>query len=135
SAGGHLGLCAAEMPVVGSVVSLAGVCDLASAARERIGEGAALELTGGTPEERPDAYSAADPMTKLPTGKAVMLVHGDLDDRVPIAQSRAYARAATAAGDRCELMELDGVDHFALIDPRSAAWAAIAQRLEAFKTA
>jgi acetyl esterase/lipase len=134
SAGGHLGLCAASMPAVRTVVSLAGVCDLASAARERIGEGAALELTGGTPEERPEAYSAADPMTKLPTGKDVLLVHGDLDDRVPIAQSRAYARAAAAAGDRCELMELEGVDHFAVVDPRSPAWAAIAQRLEAFKT-
>ena len=129
SAGGHLGLCVAQMPVVAAVVSLAGVCDLASAARERIGESAALELTGGTPEERPEAYAAADPMGLLPSGKQVLLVHGDIDDRVPIAQSRGYSRAAVAAGDRCELLELPGVDHFALIDPRSQAWAAIAQRL------
>lgn len=129
SAGGQLGLCVAQMPAVAAVVSLAGVCDLASAARDRIGEGAAIELTGGTPEERPEAYAAADPMGLLPSGKRILLVHGDMDDRVPIGQSRGYARAAAAAGDRCELLELPGVDHFALIDPRTRAWAAIAKRL------
>jgi dipeptidyl aminopeptidase/acylaminoacyl peptidase len=61
----------------------------------------------------------------------VLLVHGDLDDRVPIAQSREYAKAAAAAGDVCELLELAAVDHFALIDPRSGAWAATVQRLAA----
>jgi hypothetical protein len=35
-----------------------------------------------------------------------------------------------AGDDRCELMELAGVDHFALIDPRTRSWAAIAARLE-----
>ena len=37
--------------------------------------------------------------------------------------------AAQAAGDNCELMELPGVDHFALIDPRTSAWSAVAERL------
>jgi dipeptidyl aminopeptidase/acylaminoacyl peptidase len=101
-----------------------------SAARERIGGGAALELMGGRPDERPDAYAAADPLQRLPTGIAVLLVHGDADDRVPIEQSRTYARAALAAGDSCELLELDGVDHFDVIDPRTEAWAAIAGRLD-----
>jgi len=131
SAGGHLGLCVADMPSVSAVVSLAGVCDLVAAGRERIGDGAAIELTGGTPDERPATYAAADPMGMLPSGKQVLLVHGDLDDRVPIAQSREYAKAAAAAGDVCELLELAGVDHFALIDPRSGAWAATVQRLAA----
>jgi acetyl esterase/lipase len=131
SAGGQLALCAARGSPVAAVVSLAGVCDLESAARDRIGEGAALEFTGGTPAERPEAYAMADPMGLLPLGVEVLLVHGDADDRVPVQQSRTYARAAGDAGDPCELMELPGVDHFALIDPRSAAWAAVAQRLQA----
>jgi hypothetical protein len=49
---------------------------------------------------------------------------------VPVAQSRDYLRAALAAGDRCELLELAGVDHFAVIDPRTAAWADVGARLE-----
>jgi acetyl esterase/lipase len=130
SAGGQLALWAARLPRVAAVVSLAGVCDLASAARERIGDGAVLAFAGGTPSERPDAYAAADPIALLPTGARTLLVHGDADRNVPIAQSRAYARAAVAAGDRCELLELAGVDHFDVIDPRTPAWAAVAERLE-----
>ena len=131
SAGGQLALCAAALPPVAAVVSLAGVCDLVAAARERIGEGAALEFTGGTPEERPAAYAVADPTLLLPAAVELLLVHGDADDRVPIEQSRGYARAARRAGDRCELLELAGVDHFSVIDPRTQAWAAVAERLDA----
>jgi dipeptidyl aminopeptidase/acylaminoacyl peptidase len=130
SAGGQLALSAARMPAVAAVVSLAGVCNLESAARQRIGDSAAIEFVGGTPEERPQAYAMADPTRLLPSHVAVLLVHGDVDDRVPVQQSRGYARAAQSAGDRCELLELTGVDHFALIDPRTQAWAAVAARLD-----
>jgi acetyl esterase/lipase len=133
SAGGQLALCAAAIRAVTAVVSLAGVCDLADAARERIGDGAALEFTGGTPEERPEAYALADPIALLPSGTETLLVHGDDDDRVPLEQSRRYADAARRAGDRCQLLELAGVDHFAVVDPRSQAWAAVAERLEAMR--
>ncbi|MFZ0091380.1 MAG: alpha/beta fold hydrolase [Solirubrobacteraceae bacterium] len=129
SAGGQLALCVADAPLVTTVVSLAGVCDLRDGAADEIGDGAVLEFIGATPAEAPDAYAIADPVAQLPVGANVLLVHGDADQRVPIEQSRRYARAAVAAGSDCELMELAGVDHFALIDPRSAAWAAVASRL------
>jgi dipeptidyl aminopeptidase/acylaminoacyl peptidase len=131
SAGGQLALCAAGAESVTAVISLAGVCDFDSALRERIGDDAVREFMAGTPAERPDAYAAADPLRLLPSGVNVLLVHGDADDRVPVEQSRRYAQAARAAGERCELLELPGVDHFALIDPRSEPWAATAARLGA----
>ena len=131
SAGGQLGLCVADEPSVAAVVSLAGVCDLRSAAAEQLGEGAAVQFMGAMPAERPDAYALADPLGLLPSGVDVLLVHGDADLRVPVSQSRRYAQAARAAGDRCELLELAGVDHFALIDPRTPAWARVAARLGA----
>lgn len=131
SAGGQLGLCVADEPLVSAVVSLAGVCDLEAAYTEGIGEGATAEFMGAAPAERPDAYRLADPLARVPARVPVLLVHGDRDQRVPVAHSRRYARAAAAAGDgHCELMELAGVDHFALIDPRTQTWAAIAARLE-----
>ncbi|MGO9820563.1 MAG: alpha/beta hydrolase family protein [Solirubrobacteraceae bacterium] len=130
SAGGQLALCVAGVPQIVAVVSLAGVCDLETGARERIGEGAVLEFLGGTPEELPVQYAIADPMALLPADAEVLLVHGDADDRVPVQQSRDYLRAARSAGGRCELLELAGVDHFALIDPRSSAWSTAAERLE-----
>jgi len=130
SAGGQLGLCVADEPAVAAVISLAGVCDLADAYAQAIGESATLEFLGAGPAERPDAYRLADPLQRIPAGVPVLLVHGDADQRVPVEQSRRYALAAAAAGhSRCELMELAGVDHFALIDPRTDAWAAVAARL------
>jgi acetyl esterase/lipase len=129
SAGGQLALCAASLPAVTTVVSLAGVCDLVSAADEGIGDDAVVEFIGATPAQRPDAYALADPMQRLPTGAEVLLAHGDADDRVPVHLSRDYAAAARAAGDSVELLELPGVDHFAVIDPRSSAWSEIARRL------
>jgi len=129
SAGGHLALWLAGTGKVAAAVALAGISDLASAAEERLGEGAAVELAGGLPHGRPEAYTLADPIRRLPTGVPQLLAHGDLDDRVPVEQSRRYARAALAAGDRCELLELPGVGHFAPIDPRGAVWPRIAERL------
>jgi dipeptidyl aminopeptidase/acylaminoacyl peptidase len=116
---------------VGAVASLAGVCDLVAAAEEGIGDGAAVELAGGPPAERPAAYALADPLQRLPTGIPTLLVHGDADDRVPVEQSRRYARAAASAGDACELLELPGTGHFEVLDPRGPAWAEVARRLPA----
>ncbi len=100
SAGGQLALCGAELAAVSAVISLAGVCDLAAAAHDAIGADAAVQFVGATPEQRSDLYALADPMARLPTGTPVLLVHGDGDDRVPVDQSRTYARAAVAAGNR-----------------------------------
>jgi dipeptidyl aminopeptidase/acylaminoacyl peptidase len=131
SAGGQLALCVAGVARVVAVVSLAGVCDLEAGARQRLGDGAVIEFLGGTPAQRPVEYAIANPMARLPAGAEVLLVHGDADDRVPVQQSRDYLQAARAAGGRCELLEFPGVDHFALIDPRSQAWTMVAERLEA----
>jgi len=142
SAGGQLALWAAARPglpagapgagpvaVRPAAVSLAGVCDLVAAAGDDLGEGAAVAFLGSTPGEAPDRYALASPLARLPLGASQLLVHGDADDRVPVGQSRAYAAAAAAAGDPVDLLELPGVDHMAVIDPSSPAWAATAARL------
>ncbi len=134
SAGGQLGLCVSDEPAVAAVVSLAGVCDLGAAFADAIGESATAPFMGGGPDDRPEAYALADPLRRIPAGARVLLVHGDADQRVPVHQSRRYAEAAAAAGDdRCELIELAGVDHFALIDPRTTTWATVAARLETMR--
>jgi acetyl esterase/lipase len=134
SAGGQLGLCVAGEPAVAAVVSLAGVCDLAAAFADGIGESATSAFMGGGPDDRPDAYHLADPIRRIPAGARMLLVHGDADQRVPVEQSRRYTQVAAAAGDdRCEFIELPGVDHFDLIDPRTTTWATIAAHLETMR--
>jgi dipeptidyl aminopeptidase/acylaminoacyl peptidase len=133
SAGGQLALWLAGTGKVAAAVSLAGVCDLAAAAEEGVGEGAAVEFAGGLPAERPEAYALADPLRRLPTGVPQLLAHGDADDRVPIEQSRRYALAARGAGDRCELLDFPDVGHFELIDPRGGVWREVAKRLPSLR--
>jgi acetyl esterase/lipase len=131
SAGGHLALLAASRAATkpGLVISLAGVCDLTEAARLRLSDGAAQLLLGGEPEELPAVYQDADPVRRVPLGVRQLLVHGTADRHVPLALSENYAAAAVRAGDDCTLWTLPGVDHFALVDPGSAAWAMVADEL------
>lgn len=129
SAGGHLALWAAAGREVAATVSLGGVCDMVAGAREGLGAGAVADFLGGTPEAVPERYAAASPRALLPLGRRMLLVHGDADEAVPVRQSRDLAAAATAAGDRIELVDLPGVDHMSLIDPASPGWAAVRRRL------
>ncbi|GAA4012697.1 alpha/beta hydrolase [Allokutzneria multivorans] len=126
SAGGHLALWAATRAEVKGVVSLAGVCDLELASRLRLDEDAVGTLLGGTPESVPDRYEVANPVRLTPTEVKTVLLHGDADDIVPVEASRTYA---AQAGPLCELRELPGTGHFAVIDPLSSAWPAVLQAL------
>ena len=125
SAGGQLALWAAARPAprvpVRRVVAQAAVCDLASAGEP------AHELLGGTPSEVPERYAAADPMRLLPPSVPVLLVHGPDDETVPLRRSRAYLKAARAAGGEVELVEPAPGHHRVHIDPRSEAWGAAAR--------
>jgi acetyl esterase/lipase len=129
SAGGQLALLSAAEVRVTLVVSLAGVVDLETGARERIGEDAVTGFLGASPDDEPHRYAEASPIRRLPLGTPSVLIHGDADTRVPIAQSRDYAAAAVAAGDPCELVELAGADHFELIDPSGRAWPIVVEQL------
>jgi acetyl esterase/lipase len=126
SAGGQLGLWLATRPGITAVVGLAAVSDLARAARLGLGDGAAVELLGGTPEQQPQRYREASPIERLPLRVPQLLVHGDRDDRVPLEQSLGYAQAARAAGDPVDLAVIPGAGHAELVDPRSEAWGAAA---------
>ena len=137
SAGGHLALWLAARPRIPQnsslaqatpplkltgVVSQAGAMDLEHVWRLNLGGGAAAELLGGSPNTVPERYIAASPAEHLPLGVPQALIHGTVDDRVPLVVSQDYARKARVAGDMITLIELPGADHFVLIDPTSAAW-------------
>jgi acetyl esterase/lipase len=137
SAGGHLALWAGLRlgpSAVRAVVALAPITDLRFAARERLDGGAAQLLLGGDPDDASDAYDAADPfagLAALSPGESqhphITVIHGVDDATVPVTMSRAMAQRHP----RIHYVELAGVDHFALIDPLSEAFAdAVAPALE-----
>ena len=135
SAGGHLATWAAgrgKLPpgapganpavAVTGVIAQAGVLALADCARDRLGEDAAIKLMGGGPDELPEPYLLADPMTWLPSPASVVCLHSHADQRVPYSYSERYVAADAAAGGRARLVETFG-DHFTLIDPATPDWA------------
>jgi acetyl esterase/lipase len=145
SAGGHLALWLAARPRIPrssvlaktdtplamcGAISLAGVTDLLMGWQRKLGSGAVTELIGGTPAAMPERYAVASPAAMLPFGVPQVLIHGTADDRVPYAMSEVYTAKARAAGDDVRLIKLPQVDHFALIDPSSDAWATTVDALQ-----
>jgi acetyl esterase/lipase len=115
SAGGHLALLAAarlKLPVV----ALAAVSDPATWANDAV-----EAFFGGEPPP------AGSPLAQLPLGVPQLLLHGTLDDVVPLEQSSRYAE--TAAGE-AELIPLAGSGHFEPIDPLSPERAVVRGAIE-----
>lgn len=139
SAGGHLALWlvsrhriptdsplhSAEKHHLRSAVSLAGVCDLRTAWKQRLGNGIVKKLMGGTPDQFPERYDASSPIELLPTGTRQLLIHGTDDDIVPISQSEKFFERAEQLGEQPTLVKLNGVGHFELVDPETDAWSEV----------
>lgn len=131
SVGGQLALLAAGD--LDAVVALAPVTDLARTRAEGLGEDAAREFLPGPPGEDPEPYAAGSPLEQLPTGRPVLVVHGEGDTRVPLAHSRAYVDRAGELGDDVELQVLTGVDHLALVDPAQPHWPGVVEWLAGWR--
>ncbi len=121
SAGGHLALWAglrAGEARVASIVALAPVSDLAYAARADMGDKAVQALLGGDPDDLPERYAEADTAGMLPGDVPVTIIQGTADKQVTVDMNRRLA----ARHSGIDYIELEGVDHFALIDPLSEAF-------------
>lgn len=133
SAGGFLAAWLATHPRVALAVPLAGVLDPAGVVRAGWDRGGVSDWLGGGPDEDPSRFAAADLRLRLPTGAAHVLIHGTSDATVGVEQSRAFAAAARAAGDRVELVELEGEGHFAYLDPREPAFETLCAVLDRWR--
>lgn len=141
SAGGHLALWAAlhdpprdgqhgpQRVKVTAVAGLAPVSDLAQAHELALGDGAVHALLGGSPTTRPARYRSSSPIERLPLAVRQLVVHGRLDEAVPVAMSRRYVQAARASGDDVRLIELEHAGHMDFLDPASEAHAALCRWL------
>jgi acetyl esterase/lipase len=125
SAGGHLAVWAAGrhgagVPVTGAI-SQAGVLELELGARTGVGGTAVPDLMGGTPDELPSEYAAADPSRAIPLPVPVICLHSPGDQDVPFSQSANYVATATRAGASARLVRTAG-DHYSMIDPAAPDW-------------
>ena len=103
------------------VVSQSGLLNLAAAEKQDLSSGAVSNLMGGSSSKYPLRHKYADPMSALPLDLPVHVVHATADADVPLSQSEAYVAAGRRAPFPPQLTKVPG-DHYALIDPRSAAY-------------
>ncbi|WP_327187345.1 alpha/beta hydrolase family protein [Streptomyces sp. NBC_01334] len=138
--GGHLALwCAARgllpdgsrwhtdtLPT--GVLALAPITDLTATRRDGLSNDAALQLLGGEAvfEER---LPAVDPLTLLrgagTTGVPTVLLHGAVDEEVPLTQFTDYA----AVHEDLRTVVLPGTGHYTLIEPGAPGARAVADTL------
>lgn len=125
SAGGHLALWLATsgrgIPLRGAV-SLGGVADLRRAWELGLSNTVVADFLAGSPAEVPGHYRAASPIEQLPCPVPTRLVHGQLDNIVPIEIAERFHTEALRTGNDCQLLRLPQAGHFEAIDPDSAEW-------------
>jgi len=134
SAGGHLALWSAGRAELAPgapgasprvvptlVIGQGPVGDVLAADRDGLGGGAVTALLGGRAATHPDRAAVATPRI-APSTRAVVVRGGD-DDIVPA----AYTVPPEAPG--IEVVDVADEDHFDLIDPASASWAVVVERL------
>lgn len=144
SAGGHLALLLGARPQfkkdnplysanplkLRGVVSLAGITDLrrtGTACDKEI-----IQFTGGEAKDKAAIYDQASPINLLPLGVKQKIVQGDADTIIPPAMATDYIAVAQKKKDsNVELISVKNADHFNIVDPQAAAWAAV---LEAAKS-
>jgi len=112
SAGGQLALWAAKHARL-PVLALAPVSDVRDAAERRGPESAPARFMA------PEHYADGSPIELLPLGVRQIVIHGTADDSVPYEMSERYVEVA---GGEVELVRLDGIGHFELIDPQAPAF-------------
>lgn len=120
SAGGHLAMFAATEKSpdvrVQAVVGFAPVTDLVSDSERRGGLSASLQNLFGVAKEMTEATRArlryVSPITHVYAGMPpVLVVQGEADKTVPLAQSTAFIEQLRRTGVPCELIVRPGVPH------------------------
>lgn len=122
SAGGHLALLAGrDTPSAKAVLGLAAISDInAYATGSNSCETATPLFMGGTPQERPEAYQAANPSVHQAHANTVLL-HGAADSLVPVNQ-------ALMVGARTLFVEEGG--HFDWVHPGTRSFRVLLSTLQ-----
>jgi acetyl esterase/lipase len=127
SAGGHLALWLSSQQTgvaCHRFIGMAPILDLKTAYKENAGGDSVFQLMHGTPLDYPERYHLSSPIERIERAENQIILHGILDEAVPIAWSRDYIKTAVAKGKAFDLIEIADCDHMAFVDPKSKAFQA-----------
>jgi len=126
SAGGHLALWLSQqqlhIPII-NVIALAPVSDLLKCTEEHIGGQAVEELLKTVPSENRQRYVDHSPIEQEPSHIPETIIHGSMDEYVPIEMSRCYVKKRMSQGCHVIFHEVSHGLHLDFLDPSSASTA------------
>ena len=126
SSGGHLALLLADkFPAVKKVITLAPVVDLKESEARELGRGAVREWLGRAASERPDL----DPILLPPITAQSIILHGALDERVPLDLTEKYVAVMRGFGKESHLVVLPETSHFQMMEIPSKTFDALLSSL------
>lgn len=97
---------------VQAVVNVFGPTEMASCQKKSSVAFLFRLFLGGTPEEVPDRYAAASPVTYVSKDDPpVLTLHGDRDQLVPVEQAKLLDERMKSAGAEHQLIVLEGQGH------------------------
>jgi dipeptidyl aminopeptidase/acylaminoacyl peptidase len=118
---------------VKAAIGLAPVSDLVAAHDAGLGDNAVDNFIRRHPDDGPDRYRTASPAQMLPLGVIQVIIHGTVDEAVPVSMSRSYVATAENAGDEVRYHELAGADHMNVIDSGHEAWSVAVAEFESLR--
>ena len=102
---------------VNAVVTIAGHLDLDIPYPGEFDRQSLAALLGGTPEEVPEAYQDASPITWVDTASApFLIIHGAVDPMNPVAHARHMTDALHEAAVEVVSVEMPRGDHFSVAE-------------------
>lgn len=132
SAGGHLALMAAATRCdLGGVIGLAAISDLVSARRENLGDAAVDGLFGGVSSIEP-LLLRASPISHSRPACRVLMIHGDADVTVPLAQSRDYCAEMRRQHGCARLIVIPRAAHMHIVKTGADCWPVVRREILRF---
>jgi len=110
---------------VSCVVTIAGHLDLSIPYPGEFDRQSLVALLGGTPDEVPEAYLDASPITWVDEESApFLIIHGAADPMNPVAHARHMTDALHEVGVEVISVEIPTADHFSVAEwPLAGPWA------------
>lgn len=115
---------------VQAVVCMAGMVEAVSFYRDTDVPARLVDLLGGTPDEVPDQYRAASPLTYVrKDNPPVLFFQGDKDSDCPPDQGKLLAERMQAVGASCNFVLKKGVGHVPFYNDE-LVWSFLADHLQ-----
>ena len=137
SAGGHLAIWLNSQNLkieVKKFIGLSPILDLEMAYYENAGNGAVEKLLHGKPNEFQERYLYGSPIKLTTKNSSELIIHGKMDEYVPIKWSKFYYEKIRQLTDKVQLIELDSCGHMDFIDPKSNAFEILKSNLKLDKS-